>query len=89
MDALRIVCSEEDLTKYFGEGVPGGVLKEFEATKSNSLMVRPKVLQLCNMLEKNVTGKDAFDLPAEYSSRKYLVHFSQIFIRFSLSIEPA
>ncbi|KAG0595047.1 hypothetical protein M758_UG134400 [Ceratodon purpureus] len=60
-----ITFSEEDQLKYFGEGLPRGVAKEFEVTKANSLLIRPKVLHLCNFLERHVTGKDAFNLPAE------------------------
>lgn len=60
-----ITFSEEDQLKYFGEGLPGGVAKEFEVTKASSLMIRPKVLHLCNLLEQHVTGTDAFKLPAE------------------------
>jgi hypothetical protein len=56
--------------KYFGEGLPGGVAKEFEVTKASSLMIRPKVLHLCNLLEQHVTGTDAFKLPAEDANCK-------------------
>lgn len=66
-----VFCSDEDQLKFFGEGLPGGVVKEFEVTKSNSLMIRPRVLQLCNFLEMHVTGKDAFKLLAEDANGKW------------------
>ncbi len=56
--------------KYFGEGLPRGIVKEFEVTKSNSLMIRPKLLQLCNLLERHITGKDAIKLAAEDANGK-------------------
>lgn len=58
-------CSEEDQAKYFGEGLPRGMVKEFDVTKASSVMIRPRVLHLCHLLEKNVTGKSTFELRAE------------------------
>jgi len=60
-----ITFSEEDQAKYFGEGLPRGMVKEFAVTKTSSVMIRPRVLHLCHLLEKNVTGKSTFELRAE------------------------
>lgn len=59
--------------KYFGEGLPRGMKKEFEITSVSAVMIRPRLLHLCNQLQRCVTDTMAFDLSAEDMIGKFCI----------------
>ncbi|CAM6087044.1 unnamed protein product [Calypogeia fissa] len=52
--------SVQDLEQYFGEGLPSGLLKEFDETKENAFFIRNRVLQLFERFQKCLADTGRF-----------------------------
>ncbi len=78
-DVLKYFTFSEDvLMQHFGEGLPRGLRKEFEASNQNSVLIRTRMMQLCNLLHSCVADEPAFDLPPKDAistrpRRKYIL----------------